>query len=100
MKWCGSSAEVVQKRCGSGAEVVRKQCGSGVEAVWKRCGSGAEAVRKRCGSGAHGGQEYSKLRALAMGSYYTYIVGIIAGEVAVFDSQDPVVDDRSAGLCK
>jgi hypothetical protein len=28
------------------------------------------------------------------------VVGRIAGEVAVFDSQDPVVHDRSAVLCK
>ena len=34
-----------------------------------------------------------------MGSYYTYVVGRIAGEVAVFDSQGPVVEDRSAVLC-
>jgi hypothetical protein len=37
------------------------------------------------------------VRALAMGSYYTYpVVGRIAGEVAVFDSQGPEVLDRSA----
>ena len=36
-----------------------------------------------------------------MGSYYTYPgVGRIAGEVAVFDSQGPVVVDRSAALSK
>ena len=34
-----------------------------------------------------------------MGSYYyTYHAGRIAGEVAVFDSQGPVVVDRSAAL--
>jgi hypothetical protein len=31
-----------------------------------------------------------------MGSYYTYPVGRIAGEVAVFYSQGPAVVDRSA----
>ena len=49
------------------------------------------------------------MRALATGGYYimhwlreaiTYLLGRIAGEVAVFDRQDPVVDDRSAVLCK
>jgi hypothetical protein len=33
-----------------------------------------------------------------MRSYYTYRVGRIAGEVAVFDSQGPVVVDRSSIL--
>jgi hypothetical protein len=37
---------------------------------------------------------------VAMGSYYTYLAGRIAGEVAVFDSQGPGVVDRSAVLCK
>ena len=36
------------------------------------------------------------MRALATGSYYTYIVDRIAGEVAVCDSQGPRVVDRSA----
>jgi hypothetical protein len=40
--------------------------------------------------------EQNAVRALATGSYYTYRHGRIAGEVAVFDSQGPVVDDRSA----
>jgi hypothetical protein len=35
---------------------------------------------------------------VATGSYYTYRLGRIAGEVAVFDSQDRAVVDRSALL--
>ena len=38
------------------------------------------------------------MRALAEGSYYTYLGGRIAGEVAVIDSQGPAVPDRSAVL--
>ena len=44
--------------------------------------------------------EHVLVGALAMGSCYTYRVGRIAGEVAVFDSQGPAVADRSAVLCK
>jgi hypothetical protein len=44
--------------------------------------------------------EHFLVGALAMRSYYTYHVGRIAGEVAVFDSQGPAVVDRSANLCK
>ena len=36
--------------------------------------------------------------ALVGAHCYTYVVGRIAGEVAVFDSQDPVVPDRAAVL--
>jgi hypothetical protein len=35
---------------------------------------------------------------MAMGSYYTYLAGRIAGEVAVFYSQGPAVGDRSSIL--
>jgi hypothetical protein len=42
--------------------------------------------------------EHVLVGALAMGSCYTYRVGRIAGEVAVFDSQGPAVPDRSAVL--
>jgi hypothetical protein len=40
-------------------------------------------------------RQFFSVRALAMGSYYTYLVGRITGEVAVFDSQGPAVEDRS-----
>jgi hypothetical protein len=33
-----------------------------------------------------------------VGSYFTYLVGRIAGEAAVFDSQGPDVADRAADL--
>ena len=39
-----------------------------------------------------------KMRALAMGSAVTYPVGRIAGEVAVFYIQSPVIGDRSSIL--
>jgi hypothetical protein len=43
--------------------------------------------------------EHVLVGALAMGSCYTYRVGRIAGEVAVFYIQGPAVPDRSAALC-
>lgn len=69
---------------------MRRRRGSGAE----RRGSGAVSSRAGISSILWG--------ALVMGSYYAHLaaVGRIAGEVAVFDSQDPVVVDRSAPLCK
>ena len=75
---------------------------------WKRCGSIAEALRARRGRIAEAVQlvrvPRQTLQLLGrniasegtiIASPYTYIVGKIAVEVAVFDSQDPVVHDRS-----
>ena len=68
----------------------------------KRCGSGAEAVRKWCGTVRNGAEavQLVKLPGRNIARRDNYPEGRIAGEVAVFDSQDPVVHDRSAALCK
>ena len=62
-------------------------------------------VRRRRGSGAEAVPlvrilardfEHFLVGVLAMGSYYTYVDGRIAGEVGQCDMQSPVVLDRSA----
>ena len=65
------------------------------------CANSNRKVRKEKKSCEIPGRDFEHfVGALAMGSYYTYIFGRIAGEVAVFDSQGPAVADRSAVLCK
>ena len=44
------------------------------------------------------GRNIASYEATGYWGYYIYLVSRIAGEVAVFDSQGPVVHDRSAKL--